>query len=372
MSRRATSTTVPAGEPLAESGAQPSSRTGSSALRRLVGSGRSADDAHDLALLLGVRVVEAGPILILFLVVAVAAALAPGFLTTGNLTNLGFQASIVACLALGQLVVIVTRGIDLSVGSTLALASVTGSLVADGALSGGLPVVLTIVLTGAAVGFVNGFIFIKGRIPHPFVVTLATFTAVRGLALLLVDGQTNIGMPQLVLDLGAGKIAGFPIPVLLVLVLALVLFVVMQRTQWGRWIYAIGGNPDAAARAGIPVGRVLISVYVLCGLAAGFAGLVVAGRTDAGSPTAGNLAELDSIAAVIIGGAAFAGGRGTVVNALVGALAIGVIRNAMNLMSIEPFWQLVVLGAVILVAVEFDVLRGHLEERVRTLRGKVA
>jgi len=134
---------------------------------------------------------------------------------------------------------------------------------------------------------------------------------------------------------------------------------------WGRWLYAVGGNPDAARRTGIPVKRVLISVYVLSGLMAAVGGLVTAGQTNAGSPTFGDLAELDSIAAVIIGGAAFAGGRGHVGNALVGAFTIGVIRNALNLHAVNAFYQLMVIGVVILVAVEADVIRGYVEERFR-------
>ncbi|HET8814990.1 MAG TPA: ABC transporter permease [Solirubrobacterales bacterium] len=323
-----------------------------------------------LPLRIGMGIVRTGPLLMLAAIFVTAALTVPVFLTTTNLTNLGFQASIVICLALGQLVVMVTRGIDLSVGSVVALSGVTGSLVADGSLSGGLPVVATIVLTGAAVGLVNGVVFVKGRIPHPFVVTLATFTIARGIALLLANGDPNTGMPHLVQELGAGTVGGFPIPMILVAVLAAITFVLLQRTQWGRWIYAIGASAEAARRTGIPVGRLLISAYVVCGVAAGFCGLIVAGRTNAGSPTAGNLYELDAIAAVIIGGASFAGGRGTVMNAVVGALMISVIRNSMDLMSIQAFWQLVVIGVIIVIAVEFDVLRGYLEDRTRVLRAR--
>jgi ribose transport system permease protein len=327
--------------------------------------------AQELTLRAGVQLVEAGPVLILVLVLIAAASFVPNFLLSGNLENVSYQVAPIACLAIGQLVVIVSRGIDLSVGSIIALSGVMGALVAEGALGGsGLLVALAIILTGAAVGLVNGVAYVVGRFPHPFVVTLATLTIVRGLALLLADGQTKTGMPGLVTDLGAGKVAGVPTPAVVVAALAVLTYILMQRTQWGRWIYAIGGNPDAARRAGIPVGKVLISVYVLCGATAGLAGLIIAGRTDAGSPTAGSLAELDAITAVIIGGASFLGGRGTVVNALVGAFTIGIIRNAMNLLSIEAFWQLIVLGLMIVVAVEFDVIRARLEERMRVFRAR--
>ena len=142
----------------------------------------------------------------------------------------------------------------------------------------------------------------------------------------------------------------------------------LSRMVGGRWIYATGGNPEAARRTGIPVGSVLISVYVISGLLAGVAAVITAGRLNAGSPTAGELAELDSIAAVIIGGASFLGGRGTVLNALTGALVIAVMRNGLNLLGIDPNWQYMATGAVIVVAVELDVLRGHLEGRFRRLQ----
>ena len=142
--------------------------------------------------------------------------------------------------------------------------------------------------------------------------------------------------------------------------------------MWGRWLYAVGGNPEAARRSSIPTRRVLVTVYVLSGLAAGIGGLFTAGLIDGGSPTAGDLAELDSIAAVIIGGAAFAGGRGNVGNALIGAFTIGVIRNALNLHNVDPFYQLMAIGVIVLIAVEADVLRGAMERRVRVAAGDEA
>ena len=155
---------------------------------------------------------------------------------------------------------------------------------------------------------------------------------------------------------------------MVVAALALVCLLLTTRLVWGRWLYAVGGNPDAARRSSIPVKRVLVTVYVLSGLAAGVGGLITAGLINGGSPTTGELAELDSIAAVIIGGAAFAGGRGNVGNALVGAFTIGVIRNALNLHNVDAFYQLIVIGIVVLLAVEADVLRGAIERRVRVAR----
>lgn len=222
---------------------------------------------------------------------------------------------------------------------------------------------------GLAVGLVNGFLFVKGRIPHPFIVTLATLTLVRGVALWLSEGRPIQGMPPLVRTVGGDSIfAWLPASTLVVVAAALAVAILTIRVVWGRWIYAVGGNPEAARRTAIPTSSVLISVYVFSGLAAGIAGVLTAGRTNAGAPTFGTLAELDAIAAVIIGGASFLGGRGNVGNALVGALMIGVIRNAMNLANLASFFQLIVLGLVILVAVESDVLRSRLEARLRLVQ----
>ena len=316
------------------------------------------------------RIVQTGPVLLLGLVVVVMTALSPYFLTERNITNLGFQTSIVAVLALGQLLVILTRGIDLSVGAVVALGGVLGGIVAGGAAGGsasshGALVLVTMIACGAGVGLLNGSILIVGRVMNPFIVTLGMLSIVRGAALVISDAQTTTGMPQAVQTMGTGLIGPLPVPAVLVAALALVAWVMLTRTQWGRWIYAVGGDPDAARRVGIPVDRVLLSVYVLCGAAAGVAAILVAGRTNAGSPTAGQLLELDAITAVVIGGASFFGGRGSVFNVIAGALIIGVLRNGLNLLDVTPFWQSIAIGVLVIASLELDVLRGRLEERLR-------
>jgi ribose transport system permease protein len=315
---------------------------------------------------LALRLLRIGPVLILLGLIIVLAVLSPYFFTTRNLGNVMSQTAAIAVLAIGQLLVILTRGIDLSVGSTMALASVVGALV-FAQVDSGLVVVLVMLATGLAVGLINGTVYVKGRLPHPFVITLAMLSIVRGLALYLSGGQPIQGMPPIVDAIGGGGFDWLPYSFFLVLGIAVVVHILTTRVVWGRWIYAVGGNPEAARRTGIPVNGVLISVYALCGLFAGIAGLITAGRLNAGSPTMGSLAELDSIAAVVIGGASFLGGRGTVVNAVVGALMIGVIRNGMNLLNVDAFLQPIVIGVVIVVAVESDVLRGYLENRFRVL-----
>jgi ribose transport system permease protein len=316
------------------------------------------------AALLGLR---AGPALILLILVIVVSLTTPVFFTSRNIGNVFSQTAVIAVLALGQLVVIVSRGIDLSVGSIVALSGVVGAIVFMHVHSTVI-VVFVILATGLAVGLANGLVFVLGRIPHPFIVTLASLSIVRGLALWAAHGTLIPGMPGPVDTLGGGTIGWLPYSFFVVVGLALLALVGTTFLVWGRWLYAVGGNPDAARRSGIPVGRVLVTVYALSGLAAGFGGLLTAGLIDAGSPTAGDLAELDSIAAVIIGGAAFAGGRGNVGNALVGAFTIGVIRNALNLHNVNAFYQLMAIGIVVLLAVEGDVVRGYVENRVRVAR----
>jgi ribose transport system permease protein len=314
--------------------------------------------------------VRIGPVLILVLLVVALSLASPFFFTERNLQNVVAQSSTIALLALGQLLVILTRGIDISVGSTMALSTVVGALAFDRISGDGAVVILAMIATGAMVGLLNGGLLVVGRLPHAFIVTLATFQAVRGIALLVSDGQANTGVPPLVETLGVGLAGPVPASALVVVAIAGIGYVFTRRTVWGRWIYATGGNPEAAKRVGIPVKQVLLSVYVLCGITAGIAGIVTAGRTGGGFPNAGVLAELDSIAAVIVGGASFNGGRGGVGNVLVGALTIGAIRNGLNLLNVDPYAQFVVIGAVVLVAVQLDVLRGRLEERVRVLQAQ--
>ena len=178
-------------------------------------------------------------------------------------------------------------------------------------------------------------------------------------------------MSPIVVFLGSGYIGPIPMPVIVVAALAALAIIVTRRLKWGRWIYAVGGDKEAARRQGIPVDRVLISVFVISGLMAGFAGVLTAGRTDAGFPTAGELQELTAIAAVIIGGASFFGGR-TVINVIVGALIIGVIQNGLNLLNVNVYYQLVATGVIVVIAVELDVLRRRLEQRFRTLQAREA
>jgi ribose transport system permease protein len=320
---------------------------------------------------IALAVIRLGPVLMLAGLILAMTLLSPVFFTTGNATNVLSQTAAIAVLAIGQLLVILTRGIDLSVGSTLALASVLGAIAFSHGNSA-FVVIVIMIAAGAAVGFVNGAVYVWGRLPHPFIITLATLSIARGLALQFSGGQPKRGVPGIVKTIGNSSFHWVPYSAFLVVGIALLVAGVLARMVWGRWIYATGGNPEAARRTGIPVRSVLISVYVMCGLLAGVAAIITSGRLNAGSPTSGNLSELDSIAAVIIGGASFLGGRGHVANALVGALMIGVIRNGMNLLNVGAFLQPIVIGVVIVLAVESDVLRGRLEERFRVTQAALS
>jgi ribose transport system permease protein len=324
-------------------------------------------DSHQLRWAL--TAVRMGPALMLLILVVVLSVLSPVFLSGRNLGNIGLETSVVALLALGQLLVIITAGIDLSVGSLIALSSVLGALwVRDFGLVEGWLVIPSMMLGGALAGAVSGTLFVKGKLPHPFLATLAMMMIARGIALLVSGGQPITGMPDSVRLVGTYRMFGIPVAVILVLVLAVLVHLLLTRITWGQWIYAVGANKEGARRVGIPIDRVLISVYVMSGFFAGTAAIVVSGQTNSAYPTAGNLLELSSIAAVIIGGASFFGGRGTVFGALVGALILGVIQNGLNLLNVNPSWQYVALGVVVILAVELDVVRSRLETRLRSVQ----
>src|SRR4051794_36879403 len=332
--------------------------------------GRRLDGSSEKGLNLALRVIRVGPALILVVLVVLMALASPFFLTGDNISNVAVQVAPLACLAIGQLFVILVGGIDLSVGSLLALCTVTGALAYGWGSVGGVLVIPVMLLTGMAVGLLNGVMLVKGRMPHAFIPTLATMNVARGLALKLADGAPMPGMPKVVQQAGSGEVGPIPVPVLIVAAFGLLAWLLAAKLQWGRWIYLVGGDKEAARRLGIPVDKVIISVFVISGLSAGLAGLITAGRTNAGYPSAGELDELAAISAVIIGGASFWGGRGTVGGAIVGVLIFGVINNGLNLLNVSTYLQLVAIGVIVVVAVELDVFRRRLEERFRTMRGR--
>lgn len=278
----------------------------------------------------------------------------PDFLTAQNLLNVGVQAAVVAILAFGMTFVIVSGGIDLSVGSVAALSAVVGGVAAAAA---GLPGVLAVViglLTGVAAGAVNGIAIAYGKLPA-FIATLAMLSVARGLTLVVSEGRP-IPMPDAIRFLG-GDLGPVPVPILVMLVSGAIAAFILTRTVLGRSMYAVGGNEEAARLSGIRVKHVTVAVYALSGVYAGLAGLVLSGRLASAQPQAATGYELDAIAAVVIGGASLAGGMGTITGTLIGALILAVIRNGLNLLNVTAFWQQVVIGVVIAVAVGVDVLR---------------
>ena len=300
---------------------------------------------------------------VLVMGVAIAISRPEVFLSAQNLTNILKQNASLALLALGMFVVIVTAGIDLSVGSIMGLSMVAIAIASKAGVP--WPIVLLIgPAIGIVVGWINGIGLTVLRLPHPFIMTLGTLNVARGLTFLISNGAPISGLQpevryigQAYYGFGLPPPAGIPASLIIVAVSAIGLWFFLERTNMGRHIFAIGGNPRAARVSGINVDRTLVVVYILSGFFAGLSGLLLAGRTDSGFPNAGIGIELDAIAAVIIGGASFFGGRGTVLGVLAGVLIMGLLRNGLNINNVSAFWQQILIGLVIIIAVYIDVLR---------------
>lgn len=274
------------------------------------------------------------------------------FLTGRNLFFVLLQISVNTVLAAGMTVVILTAGIDLSIGSVVALAGVIGADLA----SHGTPVPLAAAVAlgvGTVVGLFNGAAIVYLRVA-PFIATLATMTAARGLAYLYTDGVSIGGLSDAFTYWGSGRIGPIPVPVLVAALVVIGCAVLLGRTVFGRRVYAVGGNEEAARLSGVRVGRIKLGVYALMGLLAGLGGLLLAARLGSGDPKAGQLFELNAIAAVVVGGTSLMGGRGRIWGTVLGALIIGVLDNGLVLMDVSAFYQMVVKGLVILAAVALD------------------
>ena len=281
------------------------------------------------------------------------AALEPKFLSTGNLAGVARQTAVIMIIAMGMTVVMVSGGIDLSVGSAMALAGVAGAF----AMTSGAPVwagIAACVAVGAACGLANGAAVAALRIP-PFIVTLGAMGVYRGVALLVTDGKAVVGLPPGFGYLAEGNLFGLvPVPLLLVTFVALATHFLLAATRPGRYCYAIGSNVEAARYAGVRVSRYQIMFYIILGALTGLAGAIESARLVTGQPTAGEGYELRVIAAVVIGGGSLSGGQGTVVGTIIGALIMGVLSNGANLLGIPSFTQQIIIGAVIVLAVTFD------------------
>ncbi|WP_412766117.1 ABC transporter permease subunit [Shouchella clausii] len=295
-----------------------------------------------------------GPFIGLFLIILIISILNPGFLSAPNLLNVLRQVSINALIAFGMTFVILTGGIDLSVGAILAFSgAVTATL-----LSSGMDPILAILiglLVGAALGAINGIIIAKGKVA-PFIATLATMTIYRGATLMFTDGRpvSNLGDSTLFQMLGGGYFFGIPMPAITMMISFVILYLILKKTTFGRRVYAVGGNEEASILSGIKVDRIKIYVYSLTGFLAAIAGVILTSRLNSAQPTAGTMYELDAIAAVVLGGTSLTGGKGWIVGTLIGALIIGVLNNGLNLLGVSSFFQQVVKGSVILLAVLLD------------------
>lgn len=278
------------------------------------------------------------------------------FMTTKNIYNILRQNASNLFLATGMTMVIILGGIDLSVGSVIAL---TGCVAAGCVVKLGMPEVagfLIAVAVGGVVGVFNGFVISKTEIP-PFIVTLASMNITKGIALVLTQGAPIRCMTDAFKFIGAGYVGSVPTPVIWMLIVFVIAVLIVNRTQMGRHIYAVGGNQQAAKFSGINVSKVKFFVYTYTGIMAGIAGIVVASRLYSGQPTAGDGAEMDAIAAVVVGGTSMSGGSGKLGGTLIGVLIIGVLNNGLNLMGVDSNWQYIVKGLVILLAVYVDFLR---------------
>ncbi|NSZ20159.1 ABC transporter permease [Agrobacterium vitis] len=295
---------------------------------------------------------DAGTLIGLIVIMAVFAALVPGFLSERNLTNILQQSSINACLALGMTLVIISGGIDLSVGPSAAIAAVMTATL----LLGGTPIPLAILAglgVGAVCGFINGVLVAYIGL-QPFIVTLGTLSTYRAIALIFTGGNPVLGIPPGFRALFNGTLIGLPIPVLIVAGVSVAAWVLLKKTPIGEYLMAVGGNEEAAYVAGVPIARTKITAYVISGGLAALASLILIGRLGAAEPILGNLWELDAIAAAAIGGASLMGGKGSIVGTILGAIILGAMRNGLTLMNVQAFYQLLATGLIILVAMMID------------------
>jgi ribose transport system permease protein len=299
------------------------------------------------------QLAAAGALIVVFVFLSIAS---PVFLSADNLYNIGVQTSYTAVIAIGITLVIITAGIDLSVGSVAALSGVVGVVLMAKA---GVPVVLAIlggILVGAACGLVNGLLVSVAGL-NPFIATLGMLSVARGLVYIPTNAKSVFGVPDSFRLLGQGVIGSIPIPIIVVAVVAVAGYVVLARTKLGRYAYAMGSNREAARLSGIPIRRYLTVVYVISGALAGFGGMIASSQVASGQPNFGIGLELDAIAAAVIGGASLFGGQGTVVGTLIGAFLIALIRNGSVLLDVNIYYQQVIIGVVIWIAVLWDQYR---------------
>jgi ribose transport system permease protein len=295
---------------------------------------------------------DAGGLIVLLVLFGGMTLASSEFLTGDNLANLARQVAVFGIIAVGQLLVILTAGIDLSVGSVLGL---TGCLAAELLVHGVgiVPAILIALAAGTAIGVFNGTLVAYGKLP-PFIVTLGMLGIARGVVLVLTDASTVQPLPESFANIANGDLLGLPNLLWMFLAVVALASFVLRRTVFGRYVYAVGSNPESARLAGVPVTRVLVAVYAIAGLLAAVGGVLFTSRLNAGVPTAGTGYELNAIAACVIGGASLFGAKGGAFGAAAGALIVGTLNNGGNLLAINSFYLQIIIGALILAAVAFD------------------
>ncbi|HLV10796.1 MAG TPA: ABC transporter permease [Halanaerobiales bacterium] len=299
---------------------------------------------------------ELGALTGLILLCVIMTIASPYFLTLTNIMNIFRQSSLIGIVAAGMTLIIITAGIDLSVGSVLSLAScITAGFMVDFGFSVWLAILAGLIL-GSLLGLINGLLITKIPLP-PFIATLGIMGVARGLAFVYTGGAPIYSLPEGFRFLGEGMIGPVPFPVILMLAIYAIFFIILNKTKLGRYCFAIGGNEEAATLSGIQTHKYKAMAYLLTGFLAALAGMVLAARLDAATSVAGDGFELDVIAAVVIGGTSLSGGQGGIIGSLIGALIMGVVKNGLNLLLVSSHWQRVILGLIILAAVTVDVLR---------------
>lgn len=296
-----------------------------------------------------------GPLFILAGLIVIMAIASPYFLTADNLETVAKQTAVIGVLTIGELLVIITGGIDLTVGAVLAFSMVISALM----LKAGVPLVVCILAAlaiGAAVGYLNGFIVTKMKLP-PFIATLGMTGVLRGAALIITDGLPVSSLPESINWFGNGTVLFISVPILILAVLAIIFQIVLSKTIFGRQIYALGSNTEATRLAGINVGSRTRCIYLLSGMLAAVAGILLMGRRSAAQPTAATGYESNAIAASVIGGASMLGGVGTVWGAIVGAFIMSILTNGFTLLHVNTFFQQSAIGFILIMAVYLDILQ---------------
>ena len=302
------------------------------------------------------QIKKGSPFVTLLILIVFLSIITPNFLSLKNILNISRQTSVVGIMAIGQTLIIIAGGIDLSVGSMMAF---TGCLTAVASAQWGLPWTVSILIglvAGMLIGILIGLVIVKARI-QDFIATLGGLTAIRGFALLVSDGLPVTGIPEPILFLGSGKLFNIPISILVFILMALIGYVILENTTLGRGAIALGGNQEAAKVSGINIGKTKIIIYGFSGLCCSVASLVMIGRINSANGLMGSGLELSTIAGVVLGGTSLAGGMGNIGGTVIGVITMGVLSNGLDLLNISAFWQQIILGLVIIGVVALDMWR---------------